>query len=305
MVSFLAFFVVDTIMHNYCVEQYELLNPRRRCESEPEKTREYDELMHFVMAEIDMWTSQKKVNQVTVHFRDLDSGNVFTIGANERFAPASLLKVPIMISLLNYAQNHPDVMETMITIDPAYLEGQNILDPEKTLIAGKQYSVKEIMRRMIVYSDNASKNVLHTHMEKLVPGSTDQTFVDLGIALQNPDGSSYITIKSYAGMLRALFNASYLDRKHSEEALELLTQTDFAEGLESGIPDNMKIAHKFGYLDISPQEQQLHDCGIVYYPGTPYLLCIMTRGSNPDLNIEVISTISKTVFAEIDARAKN
>jgi hypothetical protein len=43
-------------------------------------------------------------------------------------------------------------------------------------------------------------------------------------------------------------------------------------------------------------ERQLHDCGIVYAPGKPYLICIMTRGSDFKRLSPVIAQISKQVY---------
>jgi hypothetical protein len=43
-----------------------------------------------------------------------------------------------------------------------------------------------------------------------------------------------------------LFNASYLNRENSEKVLNLLTKTDFKDGLVAGVNDkNIAISHKF------------------------------------------------------------
>jgi hypothetical protein len=47
---------------------------------------------------------------------------------------------------------------------------------------------------------------------------------------------------------------------------------------------------------------QLHDCGIVYYPHKPYLLCVMTRGKSSDDNSKMIAEISKLVYREVDTQ---
>ena len=41
---------------------------------------------------------------------------------------------------------------------------------------------------------------------------------------------------------------------------------------------------------------ELHDCGIVYHPQNPYIICIMTKGG--DINSEKlqIQKISKAVY---------
>lgn len=300
--SFLVFQATESLVENYCAERYSLLNPRWRCLKEPPRTREFDELMTMVETQINTWEQEKKVSQISVFFRDLYRGSIFSINGNEQFAPASLLKVPIMIAIMNYAEDHPEILDEKIMID-LVPPGQNVTDPHETLVAGQTYTIREIMRRMIVYSDNASKEVLREKIEQLSPGIIDQTFIDLGIALRDFDGAPFITIKSYAAMLRTLYNASYLSKAKSEEALTLLTTTNFNEGLVAGVPPGTTIAHKFGYLNVSPEEQQLHDCGIIYHPENPYLLCIMTRGSNPQINAEIIGAISRTVYQEINERA--
>ncbi len=286
-----------------CETAFSLLNPRRRCEKdEPPKKQEYDLLLDAITWRISEWKKSGDATHVSVHFRDLENGPIFSIQEKEQFAPASLLKVPIMIALLKYAEVHPEILDQKLSIGNTEPEGRNILDPNKTLLVHEEYSVKEILRRMIVYSDNISKELLRQHLESISPGIIDQTFIDLGISLQNADGSQFLTIKSYASLFRSLFNASYLNREMAQEALELLSHVEFTDGIVAGVPAGTRVAHKFGFLDVGPDARQLHDCGIVYHPQTPYLLCIMTRGKNPEVSSSIISKISEMVFAEVSLR---
>jgi hypothetical protein len=65
----------------------------------------------------------------------------------------------------------------------------------------------------------------------------------------------------------------------------------------------MPVAHKFGIRDIAgEQEKQFHDCGIVYYPKRPYLLCVMTRGNDIQQAIAFIREVSRRVYDQVDIR---
>ena len=86
----------------------------------------------------------------------------------------------------------------------------------------------------------------------------------------------------------------------------MLSETDFSDGLTAGLPQGVVVSHKFGLATnlsngvISGRE--LHDCGIIYHPRNPYLLCVMTKSvsSIPDME-NVISNISKLTYEEIDS----
>lgn len=286
-----------------CHNRFHFLNARRRCEKdEPPKKQEYDIFADTLLWRIDAWKKSGEVSHVTVYFRDLENGPTFGIDEKEHFAPASLLKVPIMIALLKYAETHPEILDETVKAEEAVTVGQNVFDPEKTVVPDHAYTIREVLRRMIVYSDNGSKELLRRYLESVSPGILDQTFIDLGISLQNPDGSQFLTVKTYASLFRALFNASYLNREMSEEALQLLSETEFSKGIVAGVPEGTEVAHKFGYLDVHRDEHQLHDCGIVYHPHMPYLLCIMTRGKNVETVTDIIAKISQRVFEEVSVR---
>jgi len=47
--------------------------------------------------------------------------------------------------------------------------------------------------------------------------------------------------------------------------------------------------------------KQLHDCGIIYHPSKPYILCIMTKGEEIEELASVIADISRLVFKGIDS----
>jgi beta-lactamase class A len=107
-----------------------------------------------------------------------------------------------------------------------------------------------------------------------------------------------MNIKEYVSLFRVLFNVSYLNKEASEKALELLTRVEFKDGLPAGLPANIVVAHKFGERIVNGLSQ-LHDCGIVYYPSHPYLICIMTRGADFTQLSKHIQEISKITYDEM------
>jgi hypothetical protein len=71
--------------------------------------------------------------------------------------------------------------------------------------------------------------------------------------------------------------------------------------------DSTAVAHKFGehtsqLSDGTVVSRELHDCGVIYFPGKPYLLCVMTKGSDFPTLAGVISTISRIAYNYVDDR---
>ena len=67
------------------------------------------------------------------------------------------------------------------------------------------------------------------------------------------------------------------------------------------VPSGIRVVHKFGEA-IEDQGRTIYynDCGIVYAPAKPYLLCISMRGKKDvDSLIEAAKTISNFVYNEI------
>ena len=115
-----------------------------------------------------------------------------------------------------------------------------------------------------------------------------------------------ISGKDYATFFRVLYSCTYLNEDLSAKAIGLLSKTEFKDGIVAGVPDNITVAHKFaerkyGGDDYSLKGSQFHDCGIVYYPKSPYLICVMTRGRDFNILERIIKEISKIVYEHEEA----
>lgn len=236
--------------------------------------------------------SRPGVNEIGVYYRDLNNGPAFGVGENLEFSPASLLKVPVYLAFLKHAEAEPSIMSKKIVFDPSMIATnvtQNVV-PEMHLEGGVSYTVEELLGRMIKYSDNDALNALYP----LLPEReyTD-LFVRLGLTDFSPSNDSYtLSVKEYSTFFRVLFNASFLSQASSESALGELSQTTFVSGITAGVPSNVVVSHKFGERELGDGHMQLHDCGIVYAEKSPYLICIMTRGTSQEAITGVIRDIS-------------
>ncbi|MFA5388953.1 MAG: serine hydrolase [Candidatus Omnitrophota bacterium] len=284
------------------IKGYKFTSPLLDYEAGPEIK---DKVLVFLKYKIEKLIESRTRNDdaiyVSVYFRDMFNGPWFGINEKENFAPASLLKVPLMIAYLKYAEQDPGILKSRLVYEKEFKNDvvQNIIPAEKLELGGS-YSVEELIERMIKHSDNSAMYLLLGNISADV---INKVYSDIGIIVPSVRGKSdFITVKGYSSFFRILFNASYLNREMSEKALEILSKSTFKSGLAAGVPDDVVIAHKFAERgDLVTQTFQLHDCGIVYHRKRPYLLCIMTYGKDFRPLSKIIRDISSLVYEDIDS----
>jgi beta-lactamase class A len=243
--------------------------------------------------------------KVTVYFRDLENGIWLGVGEHEEFAGGSLYKLPLVIACLKQAEQKPAFLgkRSVFRPPPHPVLLQPHFPPALSRQPGKEYTVRELIELVARYSDNNAAYLLQETVDR---GRLERTIADLGLDPKRVIGGEHdFSVEEFGRFFRILYNASYLDREKSEMALEFFTQSAFSAGLAAGVPPGTLIAHKFGEsVEDSPagRRDTLHDCGIVYFPGKPYLLCVMTRGSDFDKQALAIAAVSSLVYRQVRAQ---
>ena len=251
-----------------------------------------------------MSRSDGRATRASVYFRDLDIGRWVGIDQDETYHPASLLKVPTMIAFYKEAEANPSIFSQSITYDPIVMPKDPFTSPTE-LKTGKSYSVEDLIKYMITGSDNGATFTLLDHIN---PEFLNAVYTSLGIQNPNDDSANYqISARSYGLFFRVLYNTTYLSPAYSEKALRLLSGATFTDGLVAGMPEGVVVAHKFGNHILSNLKGdvtgvELSDCGIVYYPKHPYLLCAMVSSNNVPTASKIIADISRTTYASIQDR---
>lgn len=258
-----------------------------------------DEIKEFVQeTEI-----KNNVSDISVYVRDLNNGPVIGVDQELSFAPASLLKIPLLIAYLRWSEDNPRVLEEKIVFkEPADVGYTQKFAPSVPLELGKTYTAKELLENMIKYSDNQALVLL---FEKLPKKYQIDLYNLVGVdpsLITDPTGR--LTTKQYSIFFRILFNSSFLNQKNSEYALDLLTKTTFVDGIRAVVPNSILVAHKFGERKTREGLQQLHDCGIVYYPNHPYLICVMTRGTEVKGLVSSIQDVTEFIYGKIHSQYK-
>lgn len=289
-----------------CAQRFPFINPARRCKELPLLPE-----LEGLEDELEAWAEQRRASfpteHLSVYFRDLQNGPWFGIHEDELFTPASLFKVPLMMAVLKAAADKPDLLKGWVETDAELPVPRNDLDDTQRVVPGRKFTVEELLRLMIVHSDNAAAVLLERYLNDQTGERKpyDAVFDELGVRrVRLDEKTNQLTVKSYASFFRHLYNASYLGKEMSDRSLTLLAHSEFRDGLVAGVPSHVRVAHKFGTVNIEGQEtKQFHDCGIVYRPRRPYLLCIMTRSSDVSRAAEAIRYVSRKIYDEVDEHA--
>ncbi len=252
-----------------------------------------------------------KATQASVYFRFLKTAHWISVNPDQTYAPASLLKVFVMMAYYKESRDlgDPKLLQKQILFETAVDNPQATDAPGADfphLVNHQSYSIQEVIKQMIVYSDNDALATLVDNFDPQTSKSLSEMFSDLQIDRPLTSEQEYLMpVEQYAMVFRVLYGSTYLSRSLSEQALSLLSQAQYRGALVSGVPSDVTVSHKFGITtlpatDTAPALHELHDCGIVYYPGQPYLLCIMTQGTDFPALQTMIQDLSRTAYQEVD-----
>jgi len=291
-------------------EEFTFIRPTiNEVSSDMRKMRELKPFRYKVDALIQNKIDDDEASTVSVYFRDLDNGNWFGIREDEKFSPEVQLKVPVLIAYFKWSESNPLVLRKKIfyrgvggSFEPRYLRSP------KPLEVGKEYTVNELLFRMMAYGDNSAYALL---LANLPPAHLHKIARDLYVKYDPEKKEDSLTLSDYASYFRILFNASYLNEEMSEKALRYLARTVFRDGMAAGIPPDVILASKAGERIIvtpdaagAPKEVlQLHEFGIIYHSERPFLLGITARGNDFQSLARTIRDITRLVYAEVDQQS--
>lgn len=283
-----------------CPDKYSFISQDLNCDEDPQN--ETVALKRLVNSVVEGHVSAKDARRVAVFYRNLSDRQWFGINENENFDPASLLKLPLAMAYYKLQEINPDIMaqEYEYHLQDGVSKAVLSYKPTEELVSGKRYTLSGLIQRMIQYSDNELVPLL---FEKLDKDFVNKVYVDMEVYFPKTGGTeqNFVSVKTYAKILRSLYNSSYLNQNSSNELLDIMSKSSFRSGIVSGVSDSVTVSNKFGVRSLLDPVSarvtgiQLHDCGIVYTKD-PYILCVMTEGNNPEKLAQVIADISKNIY---------
>ena len=284
--------------------QYSLINPPLFSQGPKSNLPAFNKLVGLLNSYIASTTRKGAATSVSVYFRNMNNGQWTGVNEDETYTPASMLKVIAMMATLELAESDPSILKEQLPYVIASSSPFTQYYEANDNLKQGYYSAQDLIGAMIEYSDN---NALYGLLSDT---KINDEFTNIYNLFRLPpisatSTSDFMSPKSYSSVFISLYNSSLFPWNLSEQILNLLAHTTFTQGIVAGVPSGTVVSHKFGESDDADANgtitsRQLHDCGIVYYPNNPYLLCVMTRGHDYATLAGVISGISNVVYTYVN-----
>jgi len=210
---------------------------------------------------------------------DLTSGDQFLLHADDVFAQASTIKIAVLAELYRQDQSGKGAK-----LDDTYVVRKEDLVPDSDIMLGltpgkTTLTNRDLATMMIAVSDNAATNVL---IDRLGMENVNATLRSLGLkhtALRRKmmdlqaarEGRENVsTPREMMTLLAAIHRGKLLDQPPTDAFFAMLAthKDDYAARV---LPEGTKAATKPGSL-----EAVRNSCGVIFAPGRPFILCVMT-----------------------------
>lgn len=214
----------------------------------------------------------------------VNSSRAYGLNENDSFTAASLLKLPVAITLYKEAEEGTINLDSIYTLqDSDKVGGNGVLFSSP---AGSRFTYRKLVQYMLHESDNTAFNIF----EKVLGARKIQdTILSLGMK-QTSIYDDVTTPKDMAMTLKMIKSGELLNRGDADELLSFLEGTSFDSWLAAGVPGEVKIQHKYG-----KEAGAVEDAGIVYTKD-PYVIVIMSKDVDEAEADSVFAKISKSVY---------
>jgi beta-lactamase class A len=241
---------------------------------------EFDGLIGFYFLNLE--------NAQEIHFA-YQNGEDLNVYPDVSFTTASIIKIPVMISVFRQIKDSPDP-ETANLIEKMIIESgnetadwlmQRIIDSyraplivteelqnlglENTFLGGHFYLGAPLLARFETPANQ--RQDINTD-----PDPYNQTTPsDIGMLLED----LYLCAETGGGSLVAVFQGE-VTKEECQLMISVLAKNKMPSLLEAGIADGTQIAHKHGWVTNNGVINLIGDAGIIYTPGADYVLAIFS-----------------------------
>ena len=208
---------------------------------------------------------------------------ILTVGPQDRFSAASVIKVPIMMAAFLESQRGAlDLHQSVVIPDKERVGGSGVVS---RLSRGITLTLIDLVTLMIIVSDNTATNLcidavgipaINEYLSLVGCSDTvlGRRLMDYEARRQGRD--NFVAARDMVAILRDLWHKTTLDDAHRQLALDILFEQQFRDKLPRRIPDHgdgrVRLAHKTG--ELAGIE---HDIGILLVGGKPAFIAALTR----------------------------
>jgi beta-lactamase class A len=206
--------------------------------------------------------------------KDLGTGRLIEHNARARFASASLVKIPILITLYkDLSDERIRPSEGPVFREELRIGGSGVLKGERS---GVKVNLRDLCHLMLQHSDNTATNILadlvgQDHVTSICRDfgwrHTDMVRPVMALELRRRGIENWTTPKEMAEMLEKMHRGELVSRKASDEMLRLMLNPPIDDRIPRYLPRGIDIIHKTGLI-----HDNAHDVGIVYLPGNQAVL---------------------------------
>jgi len=266
---------------NYSNDKYNLLNPTRKF------IKQEDLIINFQPLRDYLNDKYEADQNVSIYFEYLLTGASISINKDAEFYPASLLKVPVAMTVAKKIEKGEWKWTNelvLLSTDKDDKFGTLYKEP-----ANSTHTIEDIVRRSLSDSDNTAHFILVRNLE-MEEMRDVYDHMGLGGFLET-EGS--LSAKRYSVMVRALYAGSYISDENSQKLLTYLTQSPFDYYIQSGLSQDVPFAHKIG---VDADKKVYLDSGIVYARNRPYILTVMTKDKDEQKAKELMKDVSEKAY---------
>jgi len=240
-------------------------------------------------------------DKIGIYFEYLPSGTSIGINSTDEVKLASLSKIPLAMSIMKKASSGKLALTDVVTLKQEHIDS-NYGDGWK-LGAGAKLTIEELLKLALQKSDNTAYKAL---FDLLTGEEVNAVYSDLDIEVNKEviNGQLYpiISPKAYSSIFRSLYLSSYLSEEDSSYLLKILTESIFKDTIEAPIPKSIPVAHKVGIFKSSDLQQDVYiDCGLIYNPLRPYILCIFIKDTTEETADAQLAHISNLIYLYISS----
>ena len=237
-------------------------------------------LVHTLEAKVEEVTGQME-GEYALLIKDLSFPHEeVAVNIHEKFAAASLIKVPILAAAMQAVREGKLSLQQMVVIQrDEVVGGSGVIKKRKFPVT---LSFQELCEIMIMYSDNTAANkviemvgfeYINAFFNELQLKETVLQRKIMDFSQREQGVENYMSAYDIMLLLEKMYYGTLINQEASELMLSFLKKQQVNDRLPLYLPEDIVVAHKTGL-----ERGVVHDAGIVFAPGGDYLICMLTKG---------------------------